>query len=417
MSLAVWGVGVLLYLIGFFQRVAPAVITAELSREFSLGAAALGNLSALYYYSYVAMQVPTGVLVDHWGPRRVLTAGAAVAAAGTLLFALAPSLAVVGLGRFLIGAAVGVAYVSTLKLSIHWLHPSRFAAVSGLALACGLVGAVTAGAPLRLLVDSFGWRAVMAWMGVATAVVAVAAWVVIRNDPGDLGYRSYTPEPPVRDARHSMLSGIRHVLAYRNIWLLFLAPGGVTGATLAFGGLWGVPFLTTHYALSTAEAALLTSALLVAWAAGGPLLGAASDRLGRRKPLYLAGCTVGALAWAVVSFVPSLPLAVLFLLLLLAGAGTGVIVVGFTFAKESVPVALSGTATGIANMGTMLGVMVLQPAVGWMLDRNWDGALENGVRVYGFEAYRAGFCLMLVWIVASIALVLLTRETHCRQRP
>ena len=85
-----WGLGASLYLIAFYQRVAPAVITRELSREFALTGAALGNLSAFYFYSYVAVQIPTGLLADRWGPRKVLAVGAALTAAGTLLFALAP---------------------------------------------------------------------------------------------------------------------------------------------------------------------------------------------------------------------------------------------------------------------------------------------------------------------------------------
>src|SRR3990172_7734724 len=145
LALTVWGLGALFYLIGFFHRVAPAVITTELMVEFSLSAAALGNLSAVYFYSYVAMQIPTGVLADHWGPRRTLAAGAAIAAAGTLLFALAHSLALVALGRLLIGASVGVAFVAMLKLSTHWFPASRFALFSGIALACGIIGAVFAG--------------------------------------------------------------------------------------------------------------------------------------------------------------------------------------------------------------------------------------------------------------------------------
>ena len=95
-ALVVWGLGAALYLIGFFQRVAPAVITQELMAEFALSAVALGDLSALYFYAYVAIQIPTGVLVDHWGPRRVLAGGGLVAAAGTLLFALAPAYSAVG---------------------------------------------------------------------------------------------------------------------------------------------------------------------------------------------------------------------------------------------------------------------------------------------------------------------------------
>ncbi|MCZ7653572.1 MAG: MFS transporter [Rhodocyclaceae bacterium] len=105
----VWGLGALLYLIGFYQRVAPAVITDRLMTDFAIGAAALGNLSAFYFYSYVAMQIPTGVIADRWGPRRLLTLGAGVAALGTLLFALAPNLWWASAGRLLIGGSVAVA--------------------------------------------------------------------------------------------------------------------------------------------------------------------------------------------------------------------------------------------------------------------------------------------------------------------
>src|SRR5690606_5066993 len=94
-----WGLGAGLYLIAFYQRVAPAVLTRELTVDFALSAAALGNLSAFYFYSYVAVQIPTGLLADRWGPRRVLGLGAALTAAGTLLFALAPSVAWANAGR------------------------------------------------------------------------------------------------------------------------------------------------------------------------------------------------------------------------------------------------------------------------------------------------------------------------------
>jgi rhodanese-related sulfurtransferase len=96
----VWALGAALYLIAFYQRVAPAVMTADLSRDFGLSATSLGNLSAFYYYGYVAIQIPTGLLADRWGPRRVLAAGAALTAAGTLLFALSPSLGFANAGRF-----------------------------------------------------------------------------------------------------------------------------------------------------------------------------------------------------------------------------------------------------------------------------------------------------------------------------
>ena len=83
----IWGLGALFYLSGFYLRVAPAVMTSELMADFAVGAAGLGNLSAFYYYTYVGMQLPTGVLADLWGPRKLLASGALVAGLGTLLFA------------------------------------------------------------------------------------------------------------------------------------------------------------------------------------------------------------------------------------------------------------------------------------------------------------------------------------------
>ena len=120
----VWGLGALFYLMGFFQRVAPAVMTAELMRDFNISATALGNLSGFYFYSYVAMQIPTGILADTWGPRRLLTTGALVAGIGTLMFALAPKIIWAYIGRFLIGGSVAVAFVGLLKLSSSWFRVS-----------------------------------------------------------------------------------------------------------------------------------------------------------------------------------------------------------------------------------------------------------------------------------------------------
>ena len=409
-----WGLGAALYLIGFYQRVAPAVITRELMSEFALGAAALGNLAAFYYYSYVAIQIPAGLLADRWGPRRVLTAGAVIAAAGTLLFALAPGYAAAGLGRLMIGGSVGVAFVSMLKLAGHWFAPTRFAMIAGLALACGVLGAVSAGVPLRLLVDAFGWRNVMGFTAALTGLLALAIWMAVRDDPAERGYASYAPSAP---ATHTpIIQSIRKTLATRNVWLVFLISGAVSGPALTFGGLWGVPFLTTHYGLGVSQASLVTSLVLVCWAVAGPFVGALSDRMRTRKPLYALGAVLATAGWCCALLLPQLPLALLVVLLGFTGCASSAVMVGFAIAKESAPAALAGTAGGIANMGNMLGGMIMQPAVGWLLDQRWTGAMANGVRIYDFNAYRAGFTFMLAWLAAALVLLVFVRETHCRQR-
>jgi MFS family permease len=416
LSWTIWGLGGLLYFIGFYQRVAPGVMTEELTSDFGLGAAALGNLSAFYFYSYVAMQVPTGLLADHWGPRRLLTLGAAVAGLGTFLFAIASDVWWANFGRLMIGGSVAVAFVGMLKLAGHWLPPRQYALASGMALFCGIVGAVVAGVPLRLLVVAFGWRPVMLVSAIITCTVAVGIWWVVRDDPSEKGYTTHALVHTDDDTRvpDGALAGIREVFRYRNTWLLYLIPGAVVGSVLTFAGLWGIPYLTTHYGMEQTTAAAVCSVLLIAWAVGGPVFGWLSDRLGHRKPLYALGCLVLLLGWGVILLVPALPIWLLVLLLILVGFFSGNMIIGFAFAKESAPIHLAGTASGVVNMGVMMGPMLLQPGVGWILDLSWQGEMISGVRTYSLEAYRSGFCLMLAWLALALLLIFFTRETHCK---
>ena len=415
-SWIVWGLGAAFYLSGFYQRVAPAVMTDHLMADFHMGAAALGNLSAYYFYSYVAMQIPTGILVDAWGPRKLLSIGSFTAALGAFLFAAAPNIPVANAGRLLIGGSVGVAWVALLKLSMHWFPPRRFAMTSGLALCCGLVGAVSAGVPLRILIEHFGWRPVMLASAGVSVAIAASLWIIVRDDPSDRGYTGYmTPTDRSSHSFPSLLAGLGQVFCYKNTWIVSIAPSGIVGAVLAFSGLWGVPFLTTHYGMSPAKSAAFCSLLLVAWGLGGPLFGALSDRIRRRKPLYVAGAFVGCAGWSLILLVPNLPLWLLTLLIIFVGLASGVMILSFAFAKESVPPSLAGTVSGVVNMGVMAGPMVLQPAMGWILDRNWNGSLESGVRVYELGAYQSAFSLMMGWAFLSAILICFSRETHCRQ--
>lgn len=411
----VWGLGALLYLIAYYHRVAPAVITRELSAEFGLSGAALGNLSAFYFYSYAAVQIPTGLLADRWGPRKVLTLGAGLAAAGTLVFALAPGVAWANAGRFAIGAAVGVAFVSMLKLASHWMHPRQFAFASGVALFMGVMGATLAGVPLRAVVDAFGWRPVMVASAAVAACVAIAIWAVVRDDPADRGYAPFVPRHP-HPPDASIVAQLRDVAREKAAWLMAVVPGGTCAIVLTVPGLWGVPFLVTQHGFTPREAASVCSAMLIAWAIACMAFGPLSERMGRRKPIYAGGLVAMLVLWSIVVLVPGLPRAALLALLVGVAIASGTFILTFALAKESVPARLGGTVSGIANMGVMLGGMVMQPLVGYVLDRHWAGRLDDGVRLYDAGAWQWGFGVILAWIALSLALLAFIPETYCRPR-
>jgi sugar phosphate permease len=415
---SVWGVAAFFYLAGFYLRVSPAVMTTELMRAFNITAADLGNFSAVYFYTYVLMQVPTGVLVDSWGARRLLTLGSVVAALGMFIFGSTSNFAVASIGRALVGGATAVGWVVTLKIATHWLPSRKFAMVSGLGLFMGNMGALVAQVPLRLAVEHFGWRGVTLASGGIVLLIAVLASTLVKNDPSDDGYESYAPAV-LQSAHHvslwTLLKGFRHVFAYRNTWLIFLAQGGFVGSILAFTGLWGPPYLRTRFGVPPTTAAAVCSVMIVCWAIASPLCGYLSDRIQRRKPIYLAGAAIAAIGWTIVFLAP-LPLVAFVPVAAVTSFACGAVILGFAFAKESVPVQFLGTISGAVNVGNMIGPMLLQPAIGRVLDRQWSGDVVNGLRVYSASAFRSGFLLLIAWATLTVLLIAFTQETYCRQR-
>ena len=407
-----WGLAAAFYLFGFFQRVTPASLAPDLMRDFALTAAGLGNLSAFYYYAYAAVQIPTGVVVDRLGPSRMFLVGAVLAGAGSLIFAWADTALVAGLGRALIGAAHGVAWVSMLKLVTHWFAPARFATLSGLSLAVGTLGAVLAGPPLRFLADAFGWRSVIAVSGLLAMGLALAIKALMRDDPADRGFASHRPGTAGDTPHASIGADLRAILRYPNPWLLALVNSGVCGAFLAFTGLWGVPLLAQVHDISVAQAALITSSMLVLFAVGGPLFGIWSDRLQRRKLPFSIGAGAMLAGFAVLTAAPTAPLALLVPLLLVASFGAGAMVLSFGFAKESAPLRLQGTVTGVVNAGVMVGTLVQMPVIGLILDAHWQGVAINGVRQYDVAAFQAGLVFLLAWLAVAIVLLAATREVR-----
>lgn len=402
---------------GFYQRVSPAVMTDELMRAFSIGAGSLGNLSAFYFYFYVAMQIPTGILIDVWGARKLLIGGSLVATAGGVLFGSTHNFVLACLGRAIIGGSSAVGWVVLLKLTTHWFPARKFAMLSGLGLLFGNLGALTAQVPLRISIQHFGWRAVVLVSAGAILLTGVLAVAFVQNDPRDRGYRSYAPAGV--ESEHlklwDLLKGFRHIFGYKNTWLIFLAQGGIVGSVLTFTGLWGAPYLRTRYGLQPTQAALVCSIMIACWAVSSPVCGAMSDRIGRRKPIYVGGCIVAGLGWTAMFFLPGLSLAGFVAIAAVTCVASGAVVIGFAFGKESVPMQFLGTISGTINIGNMIGPTLLQPGVGWVLDRSGAGQVRGGVHLYSVAAYQKGFLLMIAWLALSAILLSLTDETSCRQ--
>jgi sugar phosphate permease len=418
-SWSVWSIGAVFYLAVFFLRSAPAVMTTELMRDLHIGAASLGNLSAFYFYFYVAMQIPVGALTGSWGPRKLLVWGAISAAAGQFLFGATSDFALACVGRAIVGGSTAVGWLVVLRLAAHWFPKEKFGMISGLGLLFGNLGALFAQVPLRFAVEHFGWRGAAAGSAAGILALGIVAWLVVRDDPAEKGMESYAPPALRKHDRTSLTSiwkSLRMVLGCGNTWLIMIAQGGMVGPIMTFTGLWGAPFLKARYGLDARTSAAICSIMIVCWAAASPVFGAFSDRIGNRKKPYLGGSIACAMGWLVLIYA-GLPLAAFTAAAAVTSFATGCVIIAFAYARESVPAQDMGSATATTNIGNMLGNVFLQPGIGMLLDRNWTGAMANGARVYSAAAFQTGFIPIAAWAVLSCFLIALTRETRCQQRP
>jgi MFS family permease len=389
-------------------------MTTELMRDFHIGGASLGNLSAFYFYAYVIMQIPVGVLTGTMGSRKLLTVGAFAAAIGTFMFGSTNNFLVACAGRAILGGATAVALLVVLRLSAHWFPAKRFGMMSGIALFFGNMGAVIAQVPLRAAIESFSWRQTILGLSAIVLLFGFLSWLLVRDDPGDMGYRSYAP--PSLQEKTTLGAAFRSVggvFTNRNIWLILIAQGGLAGTILTYTGLWGAPFMKARYGLNPHQAAGIATVMLVAFACACPFFGALSDRLGRRKPAYLGGAIITAAGWLAMFYLGGLSVTEYTVLAGITGFASGCFIIGFPYGRESTPGQYMGATTGVVNMGNMLGVVVLQPGIGMVLDAKWDGRLVGGAHVYSLAAYRSGFLLLAGWAVLAAALIAFTRETYC----
>jgi len=400
-----WAAGCSLFFYVFLQRTAPSVMTTELMRDFGVTAAALSNLSAFYFWSYVIVQVPVGVAVDRWGPRRLLSWAAALGGVGGFMFATADTLFLASVGRLLVGAGGGVVFVCTLKIVTDWFPPYRLAMLTGGLMMIGMVGGVAGQAPLAILMESYGWRTTMQAGAVLAMVLAVAAWFIVRDRPA---------AAPRGETGLSIMAGLGRCLRRSQTWLvaaymLFLLP-----PMFAFGSLWGVPYLMQMHGFTRPDAALAVSLILVGWGGLAPVVGWLSDRWRRRKPPLIAAAVVNLLTMAGLFYLPNLSAAAIYGILMVNGIFSAGMVVSFAIGREHNDTRDAGAAMAIVNVGVIGSGAVAQPLVGWLLDVHWGGGMAGGVRIYSQDAYDGAFWIFPASCAVATVLALLIRETHAR---
>jgi MFS family permease len=390
-----WLLAAVFYFYQYVLRTAPSVMLPQLSAGFALDTLGLASLIGVFYYAYSPFSLVAGSALDRLGAKAAIPAGALITAVGALLFGSGDA-SVAGIGRFLQGAGGVFALVGAVYIATSGFPASRAATLIGATQMFGMSGG-SAGQFLvgPLIANGISWQTFWLGMGGIGIVLAAVLYFLL----------------PAREAPPQKENFVKN--AFESMGVVFRNPqtilcGLVSGLlfipTSILSMTWGVQYLQQARGFEYGDAVLRAATVPAGWIIGCPLLGAISDRLGRRKPVIIAGAVVllGCVAWALYGGAGLVPPYVTGLVM---GIASGASMIPYTVVKEANPREMGGTATGAINFINFSLTALLGPVFAWVL-QTISGGGERGL-----EHYQTTFQPVLYGVALAIALTFLLKET------
>ena len=398
-------IGALFYCYEFVLRIIPGALQSELSSAFGhISATAFGQLSAVYYFAYSPMQMPVGMLMDRFGPRRLLTLACLLCTLGSFLFSFSSSILIAGSGRFMVGFGSSFAFVGVLSLALNWLPRRYFSLVAGLITTLGMLGLVYGEVKLTEMVVTMGLNEVLSTMVYFGLGLSVVILLVVRDRP----LVTVVHVQPLAD----FFRDVWRVLASPQVWIIGFVGACLYTSLSVFGELWGKSYLEHAHYLTKVEAARTISAMFLGWAVGAPLAGYISDKTGRRVLPLVFGAALSLICISVVLYWPGLSYVSLNVWLFLYGVFSATEIIVFVMAKENSGAKLSGTVFAATNMIVTLGGVIFQPLVGQLLDMFGEKTAELGEHVYRAVDYQMALSMLPISLLLVMIVAFFLKDKH-----
>ncbi|MCP9273360.1 MFS transporter [Mycolicibacterium arenosum] len=394
----IWATGLLAYIVAVLDRTTLGVSGLNAADRFAATPSVLSTFVVLQVVVYAAAQVPAGVLLDRFGSRTLIVAGALLMATGQFALALTTSLPLAIGARAVVGLGDAVTFISVLRLVPHWFAPRRVPLLTQLTGICGQLGQVLSAIPFLALLTGTGWARAYLSVAALGALGAVLALIVVKDTPSGRVVAAETM------SIRATLASVKTVWLRPGTRLGFFTHMGTQFSVTVFALMWGVPYLTVAQGLSTAVTGGLLTASVVAAISSGILIGLVTGRYPHRRSWIVLGIIVSnALAWSVVLALPDrAPLWLLLVLILVISVGGPGSMVGFDFARTFNPSATLGTAQGMVNMGGFIASLLVMQAMGLILDA------AGG---FSFESFRVAWTVQyVIWVFAIVGIVITRRK-------
>lgn len=394
-SWAVWGVAVAAYAVAVFHRTSLAVAAEDATERFGVNASVLSLFAVVQLLTYAGMQIPVGVLVDRFGPRLMIAAGALVMASGQVSLALVDTPAGVICARILVGGGDAMTFISVLRLVPAWFPTRQVPLVTQLTGLLGQIGQIGSTIPLVALLNGVGWRWSYLGAGAMGVLVGILVLVAVRDRPP--GAPDRPPPASWRQALRDLGSSFRHPGTRLGMWSHF----ATQFSGMVFALLWGYPFMTLGLGYTAGQAGWLMTLMVLAATIIGPVLGALTARYPLRRSNLIFGVLILTIVvWTVVLVWPgAAPLPLVVVLVLTLAAYGPASAVGFDFARTFNPATRLGAATGIVNMGGFTASLITIFVIGVVLD------LRAPTGDYTVDDFKVAFCFQyVVWAFGLLSL-------------
>ncbi len=405
----IWGLAAIFGLYTFVLQGMPSVMIPQLMKTYQIDIAKIGVLTSSFFYTYIVMQVPAGMLVDLWGPRRIIKISFLFCALAIGWFAFSHSFWEGQVSRMLMGLTTAPAIVCAFCLGSRWFKPALFTLIVALTEFIALCGGVIGEGGLAKAVVTFGWRETVIGVAIAGLFLTFLSLFIIHDFPDH--DQPFHNGMTFRETAKETWKNFTKVITIKPLWINGIFGGLVFALFPAFAALWGIPYFENRYGIPVELSALVASTFFIGGCVGSLTLGWVSVYVIKRRPLMKWGTLIAFILSLSIIYIPNIPLPVMFALVLLFGFFCSIYALSFALANTYVSHQIKGVAMGFTNMLCIaIGAPILQPLIGYLL--KWSTTTESisHLKVYTSHDFTIALTVLPLSLLAAFIISFFVKE-------
>jgi MFS family permease len=400
-AILLWLVVSLLMVLHFFLLLSVGVITNELRTALNLTALQLSFLSSSYLYIYLILQTPAGILIDEFGPRKILTIGTIIASFGCWWFAQSSHLYISMIARVMMGGGLAFVFVASIQLAGRWFAKRYFGMMIGFSEASGMLGAIIGNMLLAIFISKIGWRESFELAAGFGVLLAIGSWVLIRDYPDNFKVTARS-----KLTVNKVVASIKILSKEPQIWLQSAYIALMYESITVFTGLWANPFLRRAFNLELDQSTLSCCLVLAGIGIGSPIAGVVCDT-DRRRSKCIINCSIAMFfIMCTILYTPNMPYWMINILMFALGVSGSSLILSFAIVAEVAPEGAKSTSVGLTNSLSLSTAIIFQPIIGWVLNMLSNEVGADGLEYYSANDFRIALSLLPIMIAIAYIIAL-----------